>query len=506
MSHGQPLLCGIDAGTSQVRAFAFTLDGTPVAGASEPTPTRVLGHDRAELDPEGLWESIVTVLRRMVAALPDPKAVRGISVASVGEAGCLLGADGRALAPIIAWYDTRTTGELDGLLGTVGFEPLHRATGLCADPTFSLLKLLWYRRQQPDLFARSRWWLNVGDYLAWRLCGERATDLSLASRTLMLDLERRQWSTAILEATRLPSGLLAPLHPSGSRIGTILGEVAAATGLPRDCVIGVGGHDHICGLIAAGGDAPDVLFDSLGTAEALTMVRAKPLTDSAVGWDGFNQGAFDAGKPLYYMFGGLPTAAAAVEWFRGVHGGLDYGDLIAEAEAAQDAAESVLFLPHLRIGSPPFPDPVGRGAFLGISSGTGRGALFRAVLEGIALDAGNMLKVMLRHLGTNPPERIVTIGGSTRNHLLMRLKASVYGGPMAVMDLPDVTCLGAALLGGLAAGLFPDLEAARAGLRLPVRLVEPDAAWTTEHRQRRQTTYAAAYAAMRPLHARLLDG
>ena len=254
-----------------MRAFAFALDGTPVASAAEPTPIRVLGPDRAELDAEGLWRTVVTVLRRMVDGLPDPAAVRGIAVASVGEAGCLIGGDGEALAPIIAWYDTRTTDDLDGLLGSVGFETLHRATGLCADPTFSLLKLLWYRRRQPELFARARWWLNVGDYLAWRLCGERATDVSLASRTMLLDIERRRWSSTLLDATGLSGGLLAPLLPSGTRIGTITREVAAATGLPPDCAIGVGGHDHICGLIAAGGDAPDLLFDSLGTAEALTI-------------------------------------------------------------------------------------------------------------------------------------------------------------------------------------------------------------------------------------------
>ena len=259
-------------------------------------------------------------------------------------------------------------------------------------------------------------------------------------------------------------------------------------------------------MLAAGADRPGILMDSLGTAEALTMVRDRPLDDSAVGWDGFNQGAFDAGRPLYYVFGGLPTAAAAVEWFRGLHGGVDHATLIAEAEAAGGAAENVLFLPHLRLGSPPFPDPVGRGAFLGISSATSRGTLFRAVLEGIALDGGNMLKVMLRHLGAGPPERILAIGGSTRNQLLMRLKASVYGTPLDVMDLADTTCLGAAILGGLAAGLFSDVEEARQGLRVPTRLVAPDAAWTDAYRQRRQTTYAAAYAAMRPLHARLLDG
>ena len=118
-----------------------------------------------------------------------------------------------------------------------------------------------------------------------------------------------------------------------------------------------------------------------------------------------------------------------------------------------------------------------------------------------------MLKAMLRHLGAaGPPGRVVAIGGSTRNHLLMRLKASVYGLPLEVPELVDTTCLGAALLGGLAGGVFADLDQARGGLRIPARSVEPMPGWDDDHRQRRQATYAAAYAALRPLHARLLDG
>jgi xylulokinase len=500
----EPLLCGIDAGTSQVRALLFRPDGAVVASAAQPTPTRTLGSDSAELDAEDLWSAIVAVLRRVVAEVPDAKAIRSVAVASVGEAGVLLADDGRSLAPIIAWFDTRTRGALDWLLAHVGFERLHRLTGLCADPTFSLLKLLWLKRHRPDAFGAARHWLNLGDYLAWRLCGERATDLSLASRTMLLDLEHGGWSAPLLEMCGLPSTLLPPLRPSGTRLGRVLPEVAAATGLPSDCVVGVGGHDHVCGMIAAGADAAGVLLDSLGTAEALTLIRDRPITDPALGRDGFNQGAFAVDAPLYYVFGGLPTAAGAVEWFRSLYPGADHATLIAEAEAA--AGDSVLFLPHLRLGSPPFPDPVGRGAFLGISSGTSRGTLFRAVLEGIALDGANMLDSMLSNLGARRPSRILAIGGSTRNHLLMRLKAAAFGSPLLVLDLPDTTCLGAALLGAIAGGVFADLTQARSSLSVPVRGVVPFSEWDESYRRRRVATYAAAYTALRPLHARLLEG
>lgn len=505
MADLQPLFCGIDAGTSQVRALVFTADGTVVASAAEPTPIRALGPDHAELDAEALWQVTGAVLRRATAALPDARAVRSIGVASIGEAGVLIGGDGQPLAPIIAWYDTRTQGELEWLLSSVGFEKLHRLTGLCADPTFSLPKLMWQQRHQPETFKAARHWLNVGDYLAWRLCGELATDFSLASRTLLLDLEQQVWAASLLDATGIRSGLLPPILASGTKLGRLLPEVAAAIGLPADCVVGVGGHDHVCGLLAAGADRPGVLLDSLGTAEALSLVVEAPVTDVALGWDGFNQGVIKVDRPLYYVFGGLPTAAAAVEWFRGLHGGVDHATLIAEAGRTAAGSDGVLFLPHLRLGSPPFPDPIGRGAFIGLSATTSRGAMFRAVLEGLALDAANILKAMLRHLGRSAPERILAIGGSTRNELLMRLKASAYGIPVDVLDLPDTTCLGAALLGGLAAGEFTDLADARARLAVAVRTSEPETSWSEPQRIQRQTLYTAAYAAMRPLHARLLD-
>ena len=501
----RPLLCGIDAGTSQVRALVFALDGTVVASAAEPTPIRALGPDRAELDAEGLWQAIVAVLRRVTAALAAPQAIRSVAVASVGEAGVLLGGEGQALAPIIAWYDSRTKAELEWLLGAIGFERLHRLTGLCADPTFSLPKLLWYQRQQPEVFQAARHWLNVGDYLAWRLSGELATDCSLASRTLLFDLERQVWAGPLLEATGIRTGLLPPILASGTTLGHLRPDVAAATGLPADCVVGVGGHDHVCGLLAAGADRPGNIHDSVGTAEALSLVLERPLTDPALGWDGFNQGVINVGRPLHYLFGGLPTAAAAVEWFRSLYGGVDHTTLIAEAAMVPAGAEGVLFLPHLRLGSPPFPDPVGRGAFIGLSATTGRGTLFRAVLEGLALDAANILKIMLRHLGGTTPERILAIGGSTRNELLMRLKATAYATPIDVLDLPDTTCLGAALLGGLAAGMFVDLAEARANLRIGVRTIAPEQHADDAQWRQRQILYATAYAALRPLHARLLD-
>jgi xylulokinase len=502
----EPLLCGIDAGTSRMRAVVVDLAGNVVAAAAEPTPTRRLGPGRAEHDAEALWATLVRVLRVALAEINEPRRVRGLAVASMGEAGVLLDADGRALAPLLAWFDNRPAGVLDELLRGIGLEALHRLTGLSPDPTFSLLKLLWLERQWPGILGRARAWLHVSDYLAWRLCGRMATDTSLAARTMALDLAGLRWATDLLAEVGVPARLMQPLAPSGRRLGTLTAAAAAATGLDRGAVVGVAGHDHVGGMLAVGADRPGVLMDSMGTAEALTLTLAAPGQDPMLGREGINQGVVQVEAPVFYAFAGLPTSGGSVEWFRANQPDApDHATLIAEADAVPPGSRGTLFLPHLRIGSPPWPDPIARGAFLGLSDTTTRGQMFRAVLEGMALDAAHVLAVVLRRLGVPTPGRIVVIGGSTRNDLLLRIKASLLEQPLQVAGTAEAVGLGAAMLGGLAAGIFPDLAAARAAMGPRFRAVVPDLDWQAEERARRLAAYAKAYATLRELHSLLRD-
>lgn len=500
-----PLLCGVDAGTSRIRAIVFDLTGRPVAEASRPTPTVVVGPGQAEHDPEALWSATVEAIGEAVGSLDQPARVRGLAIASMAEAGVLLDDAGAPLGPALAWYDSRPAPRLERLVVELGADRLHGITGLCPDPTFTVAKLLWLREQAPEVLARAAAWLGISGWLAYRLTGVRACDHSIASRTMALDLAAAAWSTELLDLVGLPPRLFGELARAGQRLGTVLPDLAATTGLPADCAVGVAGHDHICGLLAVGADEEGVLLDSMGTAEALTLVLDRPSRDPALGRSGFNQGLIDAGRPRYYVFGGLPTSSGAIEWFRDkLAAGAPYATLLAEAAAVADDAHELMFLPQLRIGSPPYLDAPGRGAFLGISDGCDRGALFRALLEGLALDAANQVLVLQR-LGLPRPHRITAIGGGSRNPLLMRLKACLFGREVETLAMPEATALGAALLGGLAAGLFPDLAAARAGLRAERRLVAPDPAWPEPGRRARLEAYAAAYAALRPVHKRLRD-
>ncbi len=497
-----PLLVGLDAGTRSIRALVFEPDGTVVAEGGAPTPTVYAEPARAHYEPEALWRAAARALRQATGRIHDPRRIVGIAAASIGESAVPLDADGAPTHNAIAWFDQRTKGERDRLERTVGGDQLFAVTGLNSEPIFGLCKLLWLKANERSAFERTRRWLNIADYLAWRMCGVAATDYSLASRTLALDIHALAWAEDLIREAGVSPNLFAPLRPSGSPLAPVTPEAARATGLPRSCVVGVGGHDHICGALAAGAWQEGVVVDSLGTAEALLLALDKPIADAALGRGGYSQGVIVVDQPAYYVVGGLLTSGGSIEWFRDILGGakVSYAALIAEGEAVPPGSLGVCFLPHLRAGSPPHPDPRARGAFFGLSTDATRGTLFRAILEGLAYDARLLLEGLSELPGVPPIGRIRAIGGHTRNELLMRIKAAVFNRAITVAEMPETTSLGAAIFGGLAAGVYSDLAQALAELRSATRCVEPAADLAAAYDARFRAVYRRAYKSLRPLH------
>ncbi|MFO1350477.1 MAG: FGGY family carbohydrate kinase [Gammaproteobacteria bacterium] len=480
-----PLLVGVDAGTSRVRALVFTPTGRLQAEGSQPTPTRYPRPGWAEYDPEALWQAALGALRQALAQIDDPRRIAGLAVASVGEAGVALDAHDQPTAPVIAWFDERARSQAEWLERSIGKRQLFAISGLHLDSLFGLCKLLWLRDHQADAYRRTARWLNIADYLAWRLCGVAATDYSLASRTLALDIKNLRWSAELLREIGVDPALFQPLSAGGTRLATVTPATALASGLPEHCVVGVGGHDHIVGALPIGAWETGVLLDSLGSAEALMLALDQPLFADEFLARGYNQGAMVIDKPRYYAVGGMATSGACVEWFRAaIAGGADHEELIQEAEAIPPGSHGVWFLPHLRYGSPPDSASHTRGAFLGLSPDAKRGALYRAMLEGLAFDARRIVDGM-QDLATIPPvHRILAIGGDSRNTLLMRIKTAVFRQPITVIELGEATSLGAAVLGGLAAGVYANVATALASLGVAHRTLQPEAAWVSAYRPR----------------------
>jgi xylulokinase len=309
-----------------------------------------------------------------------------------------------------------------------------------------------------------------------------------------------EWDTELLREVKISSGLFAPLCYSGTRLGPVTPEVAATTGLPTGVQVAAGGHDHICGALAIGVIHPGDIMDSMGTSEPVFIPLSQPIDDSLLGRQGYAQGVHAVAGYYYVTTTGF-TSGASVEWFRDMAGRVvDYATLIAEAERVPPGSLGVYFLPHLRLANSPHYDLRGRGAFIGLSTDAKRGVLFRAVLEGLAYDCRYGLEPLLSYPGVVTPNRIYAIGGSTRNQLLMRVKAAVFNRPITVTTVAEATSLGAAILGGLGAGLYPDVPSALQQLRQEHTRVEPSAEEAALYDIRFRQVYQHLYLTLRPLH------
>ena len=493
------LLLGLDVGTTNVKAAVYEPDGRAVSVAVALTKTHHPRTGRAHHLADELWDQALAAIRDAVAGVPAARRaeITGIAVASVGEAGVPLDARGEPTAEVIAWYDTRSAPQAERLEARIGRDALFTSSGLSLQPIWSVCKLLWLRDERPDAFARTVRWLMVADWVAYRLCGVQATDHSLASRTHAFHLRDRRWDEALLAEVGLSDGLFAPLVPSGTALGTVLPEVARQTGLAPGTTVAAGGHDHVCGALAAGTVELGTVLNSLGTAEALFLPIVAPIDDPALGREGYTQGAHVVPE-RYYAFGGQYTTGAAIDWLRSVLGAnLPYRDMMAAAAAEPVGAGGVTFLPHLRMAAPPVDDPHPGGAFVGLSTDTTAGALTRALLEGLAFQSRESFERLLHHAGLTDVGSLVAIGGVARNDLLMRIKAAVMGRPFAVAHIEEATTLGAAMLGGIGAGTYRDASAAIAALDRPCVPVTPDPASAP--------TYDALYdQVFRPLYSALL--
>jgi xylulokinase len=497
-------LVGIDLGTQSIRALLADTQGRTLALASRATPTIAIGPGQAEYDPENLFATVLAVLREVAPAVPPGGEVLGIACASMGEACVLADASGRPVAPAITWFDRRTERVSAALAAKIGDDRAFRIAGMPVDPTMTLAKILWHRDSDPAAFARARRMLNLADWIAFKLSGEAATDLSLASRTLCLDMTARAWSAEILDIAGIDIALLPQIRPSGTRLGPVLASVLADTGLPGRPVVGVGGHDHVVGGFAAGAGRPGVLLDSMGTAEALFQTVARPVMTEANRALGFWQGAIGLHRPFAYFGAGINSCGGTIEWFRRLLGGAEQAEpardtLIAEAAALPPGGHGTCFLPHLAYGTAPNVDQASRGAFIGLTADTTRGAMFRAVQEGLALEARLTVDAMADQPGVGRPDDIRVIGGNTRNALFLHIKAAAYGRDLTIIDEPEATGLGAALLGGIAAGVWPDMDAAQAAIAQPRHIVTPDPAWVARYEELYQTVYRRFYASIAPL-------
>ena len=459
------ILVGLDVGTTGVKALALSPDGEIVARAergyrlSSPRP------GWSEQDPVDWW-------RASREALAEVGAEGAAEICISGQMHGLVVLDGaeRVVRPAILWNDQRTAAKCAEIEERVGLERLISLTGNRALAGFTAPKLLWLRTHEPESYSRVRHVLLPKDYVRLRLTGERAIDVTDASGTLLFDVAGRRWSDEMLEALELPRDWLPDAHESPAIAGA--GDQAAGA-----LGVGVARPGPVSVVLGTSG----VVFGVLPAFQADLEARVHVFCHAVPG--------------TWHAMGVMLSAAGSLRWLRdALAPGAGFDELTAEAVDAVPG--DVLFLPYLTGERTPHADPGARAAFVGLEAGHGRGALVRAVLEGVAYGLRDSLE-LLRELGVRPEVGRAS-GGGARSRLWLEIVASVLGLPLELTAAEEGAAYGAALLAGVSAGVFADVnEAVETCVRVRDR-VEPQEAWRGVY-ERGYARFRAAYPALRPL-------
>lgn len=436
------LLLGIDVGTTFCKATVVSLEGRELAHGRARTPWRAVPTG-AELDPRALIEVSLEAARAAITQVPGGRVI-GIGVTSMAETGALIDEHGEPVAPAIAWHDARGEDEARQLATELGEERFMIRTGLPVSRLCTLSKYRWLLAHHTEA-KRGRRWLNVSEWVVYGLGGEQFAELSLASRTGFLDLQSRSWWDEALSWAGAPSDLLPSPVPAGTPMGRIRpGLVEGADG----AVLSVGGHDHPCASVGAGAIDPGDLFDSNGTAEALVRAVRPPVTAEqmlraiaggvTIGWHvvpGYLalQGGFLSGKALQRFLDLLGCDESG-------RAALDAAAMAAPAGAAGLAVECVV---------------EDRAALTGIGWDVSPGLVWRAALEAVARHAAGIRKTIEAIAGST--ERLVVTGGWARSEAVRNVKWEILG-PFEYPPVREAGARGAALLAGIAAGVYSGVE------------------------------------------------
>lgn len=467
---------GLDVGTTGVKALAVGEDGTVLDsreigyGLSTPRP------GWAEQDPEDWWRATEQALGEL-----DAGEVAGIGLSGQMHGLVVLDDADAVIRPAMLWNDGRTGAECAEIEERVGFAELIEHTGNRALTGFTAPKLLWLRHHEPEAYGRIAKVMLPKDYVRLRLCGEHAIDVADASGTLLFDVARRRWSDEVLAALELDPAWLPRVLESPA----VSGETAA--GVP----VAAGAGDQAAGALGVGVDRPGPLSVALGTSGVVFAALPEYAADA----EGRVHAFCHAIPQGWHAMGVMLSAAGSLRWLRdAVAPGMGFAELVAQAEAWEPGAEGLAFLPYLAGERTPHFDADARGAFAGLGLRHDRGALVRAVLEGVAHGLRDSLD-LLRELGVEP-ERARVSGGGARSELWLRIIASALELPLERPVVEEGAAYGAALLGGVAGGVWDAPQDAVAATVRTRGEVEPDPAWVAAYAEQRER-FRALYPALR---------
>jgi len=459
---GKNYLLAHDLGTSGNKATLYALDGTLVASTTCPYDTRFFNGNWAEQEPADWWKAICDSTKALLAG------VDAGDVAVVALSGQMMGCTpvdkaGNALRPSILYCDQRAGTQADHILSRIAMKDFYGIVGHRVSPSYTLEKLMWIRDTEPDVYRRTFKTLCAKDYINCRLTGRMATDPSDASGTNAFDLNTFRWSEQVIGIAGVDGAMFPETMKSTAILGTVTREAAAATGLKEGTAVAVGGGDGSCAGVGVGCVRPGTAYNYLGSSSWIALTVEKPIVDA-----GMRTMNWAHCVPGYlHPSGTMQTAGSSFQWMKNVlceaesrdaaARGVSPYDLINEAiRRSPPGANGVLFLPYMLGERTPWWNPDARGAFIGLNLATRREDVLRAVMEGITMNLGFIVDLFRQHV---PIDAITVIGGGAKSAVWRQMMADIYGCRIEALNyLEEATSMGAAVIGGVAAGLFPGFD------------------------------------------------
>ena len=462
-------LLGTDVGTTGTKTILFSEDGTPVAHAYRGYTLSTPKVGYSEHDAEDYLSAVAETVREVCASLPEDGRVVAMSLSTQGGTLIPTDKDGTPLCRAIVWNDHRCEKERDAYLREMGDAlSLYQKTGWKLGRGLPLLTARHLKENEPDLFAKTARFLTVPDFIALRLTGKCAVDLSNAGINQFADIRKKEYDGALLAFAGVKEEQLPALVPSGTVIGNLTEEGAALLGLSTDTLLVAGAHDQYAVAFGAGAlEDGDILIGS-GTCWVVTAIGSTPDFDSGLAQ------SVAATKGLWGSLASLSSGGVCLEWLRknvafSEDGRLiDFKTLDAEVAKRQAATDGLFFFPFSGKWE------AGRftkAAFTGLDLSHDRFHMARAVMEGVVFQ----ILWFMEAFKTRPGDAgIVLTGGASKSPVWAQMLADVSGLPVRTPKLPDLACVGAALLAGLGAGLYPDAESAYRRFATEVAVIPPN--------------------------------
>jgi xylulokinase len=487
------LVLGLDVSTTGTKALLMERDGTVVGIAAAEYDFETPRPLWAEQDP-GLWwaaaqQTILEVLQTTGRSSDE--------IAAVGAGGqmhgmVLLDEDDQVIRPAILWNDSRTAAQGQAMLETVGRERFISITGNDALVSFTATKMLWVREHEPENWARARHLLLPMDYVRFMLTGEHALDVNDGAGTVLFDLKARTWSDEVVAALEIDPALLPRTVEGPEVVGVVAEEAAAATGLRAGTPVVGGAGDQAANAVGMGAVVPGIAAMSVGTSGVIFVPTAGP----AIEPDGRLQAFCHAVPGAWHLMGVTMSAAGSLKWLRDeLAPDASWDALTALAAEVPPGAEGLIFLPYLSGERAPYPDPLARGAFIGLTVRHGLGHMVRAVLEGVAFSLRDVFE-LVSATAPDPLQELRSSGGGTNSPLWRQIIADVLGVPLSLTRTSEGVATGGAILAAVGAGWFDTVGEACEAMVEVTDTTEPGP---------NAGAYDAAYQVYRSLYPKLKD-